>query len=48
VNMAMVPIGFEEIDVVESICTLYVASWSGTDCRTDGPTTNTITEGVRE
>jgi hypothetical protein len=26
VNMAMVPIGFEEIDVVESICTLYVAS----------------------
>jgi hypothetical protein len=26
VNIAMVTIGFEEIDVVESICTLYVAS----------------------
>jgi hypothetical protein len=26
VNIAMVTIGFEDIDVVESICTLYVAS----------------------
>jgi hypothetical protein len=48
VNIAMVTIGFEEIDIVESICTLYVASWSGTDCGTDGPTTNTITKRVWE